>query len=113
MSYPSNGKEFSITLEQLLADIEVADDTAQHVAEANGDHRSNLKAILEERGYHKKAFADFRAMAAMSDEKFADYWRTFSACYEAYEGTADARIRDMLDRKADATDGMSDDMAAE
>lgn len=113
MSYPSNQKKFTVTIDQLLADIEAADDTAQNVAEANGEHRSNIKAILEERGYHKKSFADFRAMAAMSDEKFADYWRTFSACYEAYQETAETRIQDLLDRKGDDTDSMSSDMAAE
>ena len=35
------------------------------------------------------AFADFRAMHAMSDEKFADYWRTFKACVDAYEAEAE------------------------
>lgn len=113
MTYPKNDRSFSISLEQLLADIASAEDTAQTVAEANGDHRSNLKGILDERGYHKKAFADFRAMHAMSDEKFADYWRTMSACYEAYKEEAESRIQDLLDRKSDETAGMEGSMAAE
>lgn len=113
MSYPKNNKHFEITIEQLLADIASADDTAQTVSEANGVHRSNVKGILDERGYHKKAFADFRAMHAMSDEKFADYWRTFKACVDAYEAEAESRIQDLLDRKGEETDGMESDMAAE
>ena len=112
MSYPKNENTFSITLEQLLADIASASDTGQTVAEANGEHRSNIKSILDERGYHKKAFADFRAMHAMSDEKFADYWRTFKACVDAYEAEAESRIQDLLDRKASENDGMDSDMEA-
>ena len=113
MSYPKNQNAFTVTLDQLLADIASAEDTAQTVSEANGEHRSNIKGILDERGYHKKAFADFRAMHAMSDEKFADYWRTFKACVDAYEAEAESRIQDLLDRKGEETDGMDADMAAE
>lgn len=113
MTYLKNDKGFSITLEQLLADIASAEDTAQTVSEANGEHRSNIKGILDDRGYHKKAFADFRAMHAMSDEKFADYWRTFKACVDAYEAEAESRIHDLLDRKSEDTGGMEADMAAE
>lgn len=112
MTYLKNDKGFSITLEQLLADIASAEDTAQTVSEANGEHRSNIKGILDDRGYHKKAFADFRAMHAMSDEKFADYWRTFKACVDAYEAEAESRIQDLLDRKSEDTGGMEADMAA-
>jgi len=112
MSYPNNEKGFSITLEELLQDITTAEDTAQTISEANGEHRSNIKGILDERGYHKKAFADFRAMHAMSDEKFADYWRTMSACYEAYKIEAESRISDLLDRKGVETTGMEADMGA-
>lgn len=111
MSDPQNDRSFSITLEQLLTDIASAEDTAQTISEANGAHRSNIKGILEERGYHKKAFADFRAMHAMSDEKFADYWRTFKACVGAYEAEAESRIQDLLDRKSDEDGSMVADMA--
>jgi hypothetical protein len=113
MSYPKNQNTFSITLEELIADIASAEDTAQSISEANGVHRSNVKGILDERGYHKKAFADFRAMHAMSDEKFADYWRTFKACVDAYEPEAESRIQDLLDRRGDETGGMEADMEAE
>ena len=115
MSYPTNqnNNSFSITLDQLLSDIASAEDTAQTISEANGEHRSNIKGILNDRGYHKKAFADFRAMHAMSDEKFADYWRTFKACVDAYEAEAESRIQDLLDRKGEETSGMEADMAAE
>ena len=112
MSYPKNEKGFAITLEDLLRDIASADDTAQTISEANGEHRSNIKGILDERGYHKKAFADFRAMHAMSDEKFADYWRTMSPCYEAYKIEAESRISDLLDRKGSESSGMEADMGA-
>lgn len=113
MSYPKNKTSFSISLEQLLSDIASAEDTAQAISEANGEHRSNIKGILDDRGYHKKAFADFRAMHAMSDEKFADYWRTFKACVDAYEVEAESRIQDLLDRKGEQTSVMQADMAAE
>jgi len=52
-------------------------------------------------------------MHAMSDEKFADYWRTFKACVDAYEAEAESRIQDLLDRKGEETSGMEADMAAE
>ena len=55
MSYPKNKTSFSISLEQLLSDIASAEDTAQAISEANGEHRSNIKGILDDRGYHKKA----------------------------------------------------------
>lgn len=113
MTYPQNDRNFSITLEELLSDINIAADTAQSIHEATGEHRSNIKGILDDRGYHKKAFADFRAMHAMSDEKFADYWRTFKACVDAYEAEAESRIQDLLDRKGEETSGMEADMAAE
>ena len=96
-TYPRNTPEFLITTDQLMADIEQANNTAETVSEANGTHRSNIKNILEERGYHKKAFADFRSMQAMSDSKFADYWRTFQACLDAYRPVANRRIADMVD----------------
>lgn len=105
MSYPKNS-DFTITLEQLLEDLAQAENNAEAVSEANGEHRANLKTILDERGYHKKAFADFRAMHAMSDSKFADYWRTFAACYEAYKEEAESRIRDMVDKAEAETDDM-------
>ena len=113
MSYPKNQNNFSISLEQLLSDIANAEDTAQTISEATGVHRSNIKGILDDRGYHKKAFAVFRAMHAMSDEKFADYWRTFKACVDAYDLEAESRIQDLLDRKGEDTSGMVADMAAE
>lgn len=113
MSYPKNQNGFSISLEQLLSDIASAEDTAQTISEANGEHRSNIKGILDDRGYHKKAFADFRAMHAMSDEKFADYWRTFKACVDAYEVEAESRIQDLLERSGEETSGMEADMAVE
>jgi len=113
MTYPKNDRNFSITLEELLSDITIAADTAQSIHEATGDHRLNIKSILEERGYHKKAFADFRAMHAMSDEKFADYWRTFKACVDAYDMEAESRIQDLLVRKGEETSGMVADMVAE
>ena len=113
MSYPKNQNSFRISLEQLLSDIASAEDTAQTISEATGVHRSNIKGILDDRGYHKKAFADFRAMHAMSDEKFADYWRTFKACVDAYDLEAESRIQDLLDRKGEDTSGMVADMAAE
>ena len=113
MGNSQNDTSFSISLDQLLSDIARADDTAQRVAETNGEHRSTIKNIVDERGYHKKAFADFRAMHAMSDEKFADYWRTFKACVDQYEAHAESRIQDLLDRKGGETAAMEADMAAE
>lgn len=110
MTYPQNENKFSITLEQLLSDINAADNTQQAVSEATGEHRSNIKFILEERGYHKKAFADFRAMHAMSDEKFADYWRTFKACVDAYDEQAESRIADLLSRNLDPVENLDGEM---
>lgn len=112
MSYPSNEKKFTVTTDELLADIEAAEDTAKHVSEASGDHRSNVKALLE-RGYEKATFAWFRKQHALSDEKFADRWRTLKACMDAYDPVAEARIRDLVDRMGEDTDGMAADMAAE
>lgn len=92
----SNSK-FKVSLEDLLADMASAEDTQQAISEKTGDHRSTIKDILENRGYHKKAFADFRAMQAMSDSKFADYWRTFAVMFETYGPEANRRIKDMVD----------------
>jgi hypothetical protein len=52
-------------------------------------------------------------MHAMSDEKFADYWRTFKACVDAYDMEAESRIQDLLVRKGEETSGMVADMVAE
>lgn len=110
MTEPRRDTNFSITLEEMMQDIASAADTGDTVSEANGDHRSNLKAIIENRGYHKKAFSDFRAMAAMSDSKFADYWRTFSVMFETYRDEAEKRIQDLVDKADAASNEMESDM---
>lgn len=109
-SYPKNSPDFTITTDELLADINNAANTAETVSEANGEHRSNIKSILEARGYHKKAFADFRAMQAMSDSKFADYWRTFDACFEAYRPVAQKRVSDLVDQMDAESSEMESDL---
>lgn len=100
MPKDTNGRpdsNFTITLDELLTDLASTANSAQQVSEANGDHRSNIKAIIDNRGYHKKAFADFRAIYGMSDSKFADYWRTFKPMLDAYAEEAERRIADMID----------------
>lgn len=102
---------FSVDLDDLLNDLKSTADTQNTVGEANGEHRSNIKSILDTRGYHKKAFADFRAMFAMSDSKFADYWRTFKPMLDAYESEAERRIGDLVDKMDAETSEMEGDMA--
>lgn len=112
MAHPKNSEDFAVSLEDLLADLNSAEDSQNTVSEATGAHRSNLKAIIENRGYHKGAFADFRKIHSMSDTALADYWRTFRPLLDVYEPEINSRIQDMVDKANTETADMEDAMGA-
>jgi hypothetical protein len=64
-----------------LAHITVDIASIQRVNEQVADQASALRDLIkskaEARGYNTVALGMLRRVAAMSDEKFADFWRTF------------------------------------
>ena len=66
-----------LDLSHLNGDIQEIATKAKAVGEKNGELRSLIKNKLDGRGYEKKALGYLRGIAALSDDKFADFYRTF------------------------------------
>ncbi|WP_412506189.1 hypothetical protein [Roseovarius sp. SYSU LYC5161] len=112
MTYPQNS-DFAVELSALLTDLAEIDEIKAEVSSANGDLRSTVKRILQDRGYHKGALAKIRAINDMPTSKKADFLRTFLPMLEAIRPKWEEEVRDMLDREAEKSDAMQTDMAAE
>jgi hypothetical protein len=67
----------TVDLSHITADIASIGAKAKTVNEKNGELRQLIKSKAEARGYNTVALGMLRRVAAMSDEKFADFWRTF------------------------------------
>ena len=72
--------------------------SAKAVAEATGSLRSKIKAILDDKGWNKKALGMIRTIDAMSDTARADFLRSFQPMFEAmYAGKWLSAKQDMID----------------
>lgn len=78
-----NTNQFTVDGKDLQKDIEQLKDMKSSVSEATGELRSQIKAILDNKGYHSKALAIIRDLDAMSETKRADVLRTFTIMFEA------------------------------
>ena len=67
----------TVNLSHITADIASIGSKAKTVNEKNGELRAFIKSKIEARGYNSVALGMLRRIASMSDEKFADFWRTF------------------------------------
>ena len=90
--------EFDVYYGDLKTDLDLLSDLKKTVGEHNGELRSNLKHILETRGYHKKAMAIIRDIDAMSETERADVLRTLLPMMDAMnDGKWSGEGTDMLD----------------
>ncbi len=99
-----------VNIDDLLAEFSQLNQGKKAKDEAVGALRAQIKAILETRGYHKKAFATVRTIADMSDTALADFWRTFKPMLDAYTPVIDSRIGDMVDKMENEADDMEKDL---
>lgn len=76
---------------ELLAGLKKAGD------ESTGKLRAEIKRILDQSGYHAKAFAVLRSIDGMSPTQRADFLRTFKPGFDAFFETWDIEGRDLLD----------------
>lgn len=92
-----NTNAFDVGYVDLKEDLRVLTDLMKDVGESTGTLRSNLKHILETRGYHKKAMAIIRDIDAMSETGRADVLRTLLPMMSAMnEGKWADEGKDML-----------------
>ena len=106
--------EFDVYYGDLKKDLDLLADLKKTVGEHNGDLRSNLKHILETRGYHKKAMAIIRDIDAMSETERADVLRTLLPMMGAMnDGKWSGEGTDMLDAidGETQTEGTDSDLA--
>ena len=66
------------------------------VAEATSKLRSNIKAIIERTGWHKKALGDIKTIAAMSPEERVAYLATLEGMLEIMSPIWHAEVTDLL-----------------
>jgi len=66
-----------VDLSHLTADIASIATKAKTVNEKNGELRQLIKSKIDKRGYNSVALGMLRRIANMSDDKFADFRRTF------------------------------------
>lgn len=69
----------AVDIAYLNSDIAELANDAKAVAEKAGELRAAIKQKIEDRGYNKKALGMLRSIAALSDDKLADFRRTFDA----------------------------------
>ena len=68
------------------------------IDEGTGSLRNLLKQVLETEGYHSKALANIRSIAAMSESGRRDFLRTYKPMFDAmYSQYWQAEIADMVD----------------
>ncbi|MEL6102931.1 MAG: hypothetical protein AAFR68_16670, partial [Pseudomonadota bacterium] len=82
MAKTGDNSKVSVTYNELTDALTEIANTKTEVNEANGTHRSNIKKILDDHGWNKKALAQIRAIEDMSQTQRMDFLRTFNAMYE-------------------------------
>lgn len=98
----SISNEFAVDPKDLIEDLSNLSNLKDGVSEATGELRSQIKQILDSRGYHKKALAMIRDLDAMSETKRADVLRTFLPMLNAMRDAKwDSEMKDMLDKLDD------------
>lgn len=83
MTKPGDNSELHVDPQDLAKDLDDLRGTKKAIDEANGEHRSSLKDILDRRGYHKGAMSTIRSIDDMSETKRADFMRSFLPMLDA------------------------------
>jgi len=82
MTKPGDNAKLSVTYNELVDALTEIGNTKTEVDEANGNHRSNIKKILTDAGWNKKALAQIRAIHDLSQTQRLDFLRTFKPMFE-------------------------------
>ena len=87
----------SVDTANLNADIAEMAEKAKAVTEKNGVLRELIKNKLDTRGYEKTALGMLRRIARLSDDKLADFRRTFDKGYQEVVGAREGQPEMDLD----------------
>lgn len=95
--------EPDVDADKLIAWLDDLEEGKKAISEATGALRSQIKAILEETGWHKSALAMIRQIDDMSETKRADFLRSFDPLYRAMmDAKWETEMEDLL---ADQNEG--------
>lgn len=102
MGHNSGDDADAVDLNDLLKVLGECRDKQKTVSEATGALRVHRKGIIEDREWHKGAFAEVLKIDNLSETARADYLRTFDLLYRAmFAGQWAEEMRDMLASKND------------
>ena len=97
-------KNENVDTAHLNADIAEMATKAQAVTEKNGDLRNLIQQKLETRGYEKTALGMLRRISKLSDDKLADFRRTFDGGYQEVVGAREGQPELSLGDEASTTE---------
>lgn len=77
-----DNSKMDIDYQELMSFLNDLDDKKTSINEATGKLRSAIKAIIDQKGYHKGALGTIRMIEAMSETGRNDYLRTFEPMFD-------------------------------
>ena len=99
--------EFTVDLQKLRSELDSLHNKARASSESSGDLGQRRKQAVDSLGCHKDALSIIERVDRMSDDKRADFMRSFGPMFDAMRPQWDEAAQDMVD-KAEA---QSDEMA--
>lgn len=94
-----DNSDIEIGYDDLQAILDRLADKKDAVSEATGRLRSEIKEVIETRGFHKGALAVIRKIEDMSETARADFLRTFDPLFEVmYLGKWKEESANLLDQ---------------
>ncbi len=104
MTEPGDNSIVHIDFDELRTVIDDLANDQTTVSEASGFLRANIKAVIEEKGWHKGALNQIRKIDGMSETARADYLRTFLPMLNVMRQNGwDDDVQDMIDELEDDT----------
>ena len=93
-------EDFVCDAQKLRAALDRIHQKATSSSESSSALGQQRKAEQEALGCHKDALSIVERIDKMSDDKLADFWRSFWPMVEAAKPEWDSRINDMVDKAA-------------
>ena len=104
-------KEFSLDLQKLRGSLDRIHGKATSSSESSSSLGQQRKQEVETLGCHKDALSMIERIDRMSDEKRADFLRSFQPMFDGLMPQWDEDMQDMLDKAAAQSDDMAGAMA--
>lgn len=103
--------EFTVDAQKLRNLLDTSHSMAQASSERSSALGQHRKSAAEAIGCHKDAFSICERIDKMSDDKLADFIRSFDVMYRTLFVQWSDRIGDMVDKAEAQTKSMEDEMA--